>query len=108
MPDGSIGTPIKRREDHRFLTGEGRYVDDFDRPGRTSASMVRSPVGPAKIPNADTSKAEAEPGVVKSLKGADWAADEVGALSSGWRVISKNEMPATSDKVWQALQQSNG
>jgi carbon-monoxide dehydrogenase large subunit len=108
MPDGSIGTPIKRREDHRFLTGAGRYVDDFDRPGRIHVSMVRSPVGHAKIPNVDTSKAEAEPGVVKSLKGADWAADEVGALSGGWRVIAKNEMPATSHKVWQALQQSNG
>tara|TARA_B110000459_G_C16130352_1_gene282010 strand:+ start:93 stop:344 length:252 start_codon:yes stop_codon:yes gene_type:complete len=83
MPDGSIGTPIKRREDHRFLTGAGRYVDDFDRPGRIHVSMVRSPVGHAKIPNVDTSKAEAGPGVVKSLKGADWAADEVGALSGG-------------------------
>ena len=104
MPDGSIGTPIKRREDHRFLTGAGRYIDDFDRPGRIQVPMVRSPVGHAKIPNVDTSKAEAEPCVVKSLKGAD----EVGALSGGWRVIAKNEMPATSHKVWQALQQSNG
>jgi carbon-monoxide dehydrogenase large subunit len=108
MPDGSIGTPIKRREDHRSLTGAGRYIDDFHRPGQAHAWMVRSTIPHAKITNVDTSKAEAEPAVVKILKGADWAADEVGALPGGWRVIGKNEMPATSHKVWQALQQSNG
>ena len=93
MPDGSIGTPIKRREDQRFLTGAGQYVDDFNRPGQTHAWMVRSPVAHAKIKNVDTSKAEAAPGVVKILTGADWAADEVGGLPCGWQVIGKNEVP---------------
>lgn len=93
MPDGSIGTPIKRREDQRFLTGAGQYVDDFNRPGQTHAWMVRSSVAHAKIKSVDTSKAEAAPGVVKILTGADWAADEVGGLPCGWQVIGKNEVP---------------
>lgn len=93
MPDGSIGTPIKRREDQRFLTGAGRYVDDFNRPGQTHAWMLRSSVAHAKIKSVDTSKAEAAPGVVMILTGADWAADEVGGLPCGWQVIGKNEIP---------------
>lgn len=93
MPDGSIGTPIKRREDQRFLTGAGQYVDDFNRPGQTHAWMLRSSVAHARIKSVDTSKAEAAPGVVEILTGADWAADEVGGLPCGWQVIGKNEVP---------------
>jgi aerobic carbon-monoxide dehydrogenase large subunit len=93
MPDGAIGTPIRRREDQRFLTGTGQYVDDVNRPGQTYAWMVRSSVAHATIKRVDTSKAEAAPGVVKILTGADWAADEVGGLPCGWQVIGKNEVP---------------
>jgi len=74
MPDGAIGTPIRRREDQRFLTGTGQYVDDVNCPGQTYAWMVRSSVAHAAIKRVDTSKAEAAPGVVRILTGADWAA----------------------------------
>lgn len=93
MPDGAIGTPIRRREDQRFLTGTGQYVDDVNRPGQTYAWMLRSSVAHAIIKSVDTTKAEAAPGVVKILTGADWAADEVGGLPCGWQVIGKNEVP---------------
>tara|TARA_R110000868_G_scaffold28525_6_gene106896 strand:- start:29040 stop:31409 length:2370 start_codon:yes stop_codon:yes gene_type:complete len=92
MPDGAIGTPIRRREDQRFLTGAGQYVDDFNRPGQTYAWMVRSSVAHAAIKSVDISKAEAAPGVVKILTGADWAADGVGGLPCGWQVIGKNDV----------------
>ena len=92
MPDGAIGTPIRRREDQRFLTGTGQYVDDFNRPDQTYAWMVRSSVAHAVIKSVDTSKAEAAPGVVKILTGADWAADGVGGLPCGWQVIGKNDV----------------
>ena len=93
MPDGAIGAPIKRREDLRFLTGEGRYVDDFSRPGQTHACFVRSSVAHAAINGVDVSKAAAAPGVVQILTGADWAADGVGGLPCGWQVIGKNDTP---------------
>ena len=93
MPDGAIGTPIKRREDQRFLTGKGNYVDDVNRPGQTHAWILRSSVAHANIKSVDTSKAENAPGVVKILTGSDWTADEVGGLPCGWQVIGKNEVP---------------
>ena len=41
---GSIGQPIRRKEDARLLTGKGRFTDDFSLPGQTYAAMVRSPL----------------------------------------------------------------
>ena len=35
---GSIGHPIRRKEDQRLLTGKGRYTDDFSLPGQTYAA----------------------------------------------------------------------
>ena len=34
MTATGIGAPVRRKEDQRFVTGQGRYVDDFDRPGQ--------------------------------------------------------------------------
>ena len=42
MADGSIGQPIRRREDYRFLTGQGTYTDDINRPGQLHAFIKRS------------------------------------------------------------------
>jgi carbon-monoxide dehydrogenase large subunit len=47
MPDGAIGAPIRRREDKRFLTCAGQYVDDINRPGQTYAWILRSSVAHA-------------------------------------------------------------
>jgi hypothetical protein len=33
----SIGAPVRRKEDQRFITGKGRYVDDINRPGQAHA-----------------------------------------------------------------------
>ena len=38
-----FGKAIKRREDPRFITGRGQYVDDVKLPGMTYAAFVRSP-----------------------------------------------------------------
>jgi len=93
MPDGTIGTPVIRREDQRFLTGKGKYVDDINRPNQTYAWLLRSSVAHGDIVNVDISRAETAPGVLKILTGMDWASDEVGGLPCGWQVIGKNETP---------------
>ena len=49
MADGSIGQPIRRREDYRFLTGQGTYTDDINRPGQLHAFILRSPHANARI-----------------------------------------------------------
>ena len=40
--DGWIGRPLKRREDHRLLTGAGSYVDDMRPPGCVHVALLRS------------------------------------------------------------------
>jgi carbon-monoxide dehydrogenase large subunit len=72
---GSIGHPIRRKEDARLLTGKGRYTDDFSLPGQTHAAMVRSPHPHARIVRIDTSVAKAMKGVLLVLTGADCIAD---------------------------------
>ena len=38
-----IGASVVRKEDRRFITGKGRYVDDIKLVGTTHAHFVRSP-----------------------------------------------------------------
>ena len=53
MSGGWIGRRIARKEDHRFLTGRGRYTDDLAEPGAVRAQMVRSPHPHARIFDVD-------------------------------------------------------
>ena len=82
MAKFGIGQPVRRVEDQRFLTGQGRYVDDIVLPGMLHACNVLSPHAHARIRKLDVSKARAAPGVVLVLTGADVAAEKVGALTS--------------------------
>ncbi|MBT5667210.1 MAG: xanthine dehydrogenase family protein molybdopterin-binding subunit, partial [Rhodospirillaceae bacterium] len=69
-----IGQTPRRREDTRFLTGSGRYLDDLGFEGVVHAAIVRSPHGHARIDAIDVSDAVAAPGVLAVLTGADQAA----------------------------------
>ena len=65
MPkDQGIGASSKRREDVRFLTGNGQYTDDINRHGQAYAYFLRSNVAHGTINGIDTSAATAAPGVV--------------------------------------------
>lgn len=73
MPkDHGIGAATKRREDVRFLTGKGRYVDDINRFGQTYAVFLRSDVAHGRIKRLDTAAAAAMPGVLAILTGDDF------------------------------------
>ena len=50
----SIGKPVPRKEDHRFLTGNGRYLDDIEIPGALHACFLRTPFAHARILSIDT------------------------------------------------------
>ena len=93
MSATGIGASVKRKEDIRFITGKGRYVDDINRPGQSYAYFVRSPHGHATIDKIDSSAAAAMPGVVAVLTGADAAADKIGAHVCGWTIHSKDGSP---------------
>ena len=54
---GFIGKAVLRREDQRFLTGNGQYTDDIVHQGQTYAVFVRSPHAHAKLLKVDTEAA---------------------------------------------------
>ena len=60
---GGIGDAVLRKEDRKFVTGEGRYVDDLKLPAMLHAAFVRSPFGHARITSIDAAAALALPGV---------------------------------------------
>ncbi len=93
MTGTGIGASVKRVEDQRFLTGNGNYTDDINRPGQSHAWILRSPHAHATINAVDTSKAEKAQGVIAVLTGADMAADGVGGLPCGWQIHNKDGSP---------------
>ncbi|HEV7369027.1 xanthine dehydrogenase family protein molybdopterin-binding subunit [Arenibaculum sp.] len=105
-PNG-IGAAVRRREDFRFLTGQGTYTDDIDRPGQTYAYILRSPHAHARIRGIDLSGVSDAPGVVAIYTGQDMAADGVKSLPCGWLIHSRDgspmkepaHMPLAVDKV---------
>jgi len=82
------GQPIRRKEDQRFLTGTGKYVDDVVIPGMAHLFILRSPHAHAKIESINTEAAAEAPGVLAVLTGADWAADALGGIPT--RTPAKN------------------
>ena len=70
-----IGDAPKRREDLRFLTGKGCYLDDLAFPGVTHAIVLRSPHAHARILGLDTAAARATAGVLAVLTAEDTSAD---------------------------------
>src|SRR5215831_11050649 len=93
MSATGIGASVKRREDHRFITGKGHYTDDINRPGQSFAYFLRSPHAHARIRAVDGKAAAAMPGVLAVLTGAELAADKIGGLICGWMIMSKDGSP---------------
>jgi carbon-monoxide dehydrogenase large subunit len=58
---GVMGQRVLRREDSRFLRGEGLYVESIELPGALHATFVRSPYAHARIVEIDASAARALP-----------------------------------------------
>jgi aerobic carbon-monoxide dehydrogenase large subunit len=70
-----IGDAPKRREDQRFLTGQGRYLDDLAFDGVVHAVVLCSPHAHARIERIDTDQARTMPGVLAVLTAEDAQAD---------------------------------
>jgi aerobic carbon-monoxide dehydrogenase large subunit len=88
-----IGSPVRRREDYRFLTGQGTYTDDINRPRQLYAYLLRSPHASARLGAVDTAAAAKAAGVVAIYTGKDMEADGVGGLPCGWLIHSKDGSP---------------
>ncbi len=88
-----IGASVRRKEDYRFLSGNGQYVDDLNRPGQLYAVIRRSDRPHARIRSIDTAAAKAAPGVVAVFTGEDIAAAGLGGLPCGWQLHNKDGSP---------------
>jgi aerobic carbon-monoxide dehydrogenase large subunit len=66
-----LGTPVKRVEDPRFITGNGNYPDDIKLASMAHMAILRSPYAHANIRSVDTSRAAAMPGIIAVFTGAD-------------------------------------
>jgi len=75
-----IGDPLKRQEDLRLLTGNGRFADDIKLERIAHAVFVRSPHAHARLLRVDIVAAKAAPGVLTVLTGLD-------ALAAGLKSI---------------------
>src|SRR5215470_12981820 len=74
-----LGASRLRKEDARFIRGQGTYIDDIKLPGMLFGAMVRSPYAHARITSIDKSKAAAAPGVVAVL-----TADDLKPVNLHW------------------------
>src|SRR3984957_4080310 len=88
-----IGASVRLKEDFRFLSGQGHYTDDINRPGQLHAYLKRSDRPHATLGAIDTTAAAKAPGVVAVFTGADMAADNVGGLPCGWQIHNKDGSP---------------
>ena len=97
-----IGARVLRKEDKRFITGKGRYTDDFKAAGMHFAAFVRSPHAHAKIKKINKSKAEKMSGVDAVLDGKQLTGDGIGNIICGWMIHSKDGSPMNMG-AWSAL-----
>ncbi len=83
-----IGKPLKRSEDQRLLTGNGRFSDDWSLDDQTFMAVVRSTQAHADILSIDTAPASRMDGVLCVLTGTDCVAD-------GLSPIPHSPLPST-------------
>ncbi len=89
MPkDGGIGASSKRREDVRFLTGNGNYTDDMNLRGQAYVHFLRSDIAHGTLTSVNTEAAAKMPGVIQIFTGDDFEA--VGGMPCGWQVTDKH------------------
>ncbi|PRX40329.1 carbon-monoxide dehydrogenase large subunit [Planifilum fimeticola] len=80
-----FGTPLKRREDPRLITGQGNFTDDIQLPGMVYMAVLRSPHAHARIKRIDVSAARRAPGVVAVYTGKDLEG-KMGTIPTAWLV----------------------
>jgi carbon-monoxide dehydrogenase large subunit len=88
-----IGQPMRRHEDQRLLTGQGRYTDDIALPGMSHAFVLRSPMAHAYVKRVDANAARRMPGVLLVLTGEDVRADGLGDVPCTTPLVSRDGKP---------------
>ncbi|MGA7264940.1 MAG: xanthine dehydrogenase family protein molybdopterin-binding subunit, partial [Stellaceae bacterium] len=80
MGEFGIGQPVRRFEDKRLLSGNGRFQNDNNLLGQAYAYVLRSPHAHARIRALDPATAKAAPGVVLVMTGDDLVEAKLGVM----------------------------
>jgi carbon-monoxide dehydrogenase large subunit len=91
-----MGHSMKRKEDPRFIRGQGNYIDDVVLPGMLYMDIVRSPFAHAKIVKIDTSRAMKVPGVLAVITGETLAQYKLHWMPT---LMSDTQMVLPTEKV---------
>jgi len=103
-----VGERLRRIEDRRLLTGEGRYVADIALPGMLDAVLVRSPHAHARIRRIDVEAARSQPGVVDVVTFAELGAvgrplpagpAHAALRERNWLVLARDEVRFVGEAV---------
>tara|TARA_Y100001934_G_scaffold273107_1_gene362711 strand:- start:2103 stop:4442 length:2340 start_codon:yes stop_codon:yes gene_type:complete len=101
------GERVGRKEDRRFLTGQGNYVGDLEHPGMLFVAFVRSDHAHGSIRSVDLDEARSMPGVTVAHDGAALKALGLGVLPcfrkvtgrGGASIIDLQRAPVAVDRV---------
>ncbi len=80
MGEFGIGQPVRRFEDKRLLSGNGRFQNDNNLLGQAQAYVLRSPHAHARIRGLDLATAKAAPGVALIMTGDDLVDAKLGVM----------------------------
>src|SRR5712691_1155416 len=99
---GGMGHSIKRKEDPRFIRGQGHYVDDIQLPGMLYLDIVRSPFAHARIKKIETERALKLPGVLAVITGETLAKYNLHWMPT---LMSDTQMVLPTEKVMYQAQE---
>jgi carbon-monoxide dehydrogenase large subunit len=100
-----MGHSIKRKEDPRFIRGQGHYVDDIQLPGMLYLDIVRSPFAHARIKAINTERALKVPGVLAVITGETLAKYNLHWMPT---LMSDTQMVLPTEKVMYQAQEVAG
>ena len=85
-----IGQPIKRLEDHKFLTGNATYNDDINFKDQVYMHLVRSPYAFAKIKSINYQKVREYKGVLAILSNETIKSLQINPMYTGFKVKNRD------------------
>ncbi|MEM7466304.1 MAG: xanthine dehydrogenase family protein molybdopterin-binding subunit [Pseudomonadota bacterium] len=88
-----IGQAVRRKEDIRFITGQGQYTADVNVPEQLHLAVLRAPVAHAVINGIDTTEAAAAEGVVSVITAHDLSAAGIRDLPCKVNVLNEDGKP---------------
>ena len=91
----SLGTNVRRKEDHRLVTGRGRFVTDVELPRMRHVAFLRSPFAHARITGVDVSGASG----YRVFTGADFRDTALRAQSALPGYVETDQPVLAHDKV---------